>query len=411
MRIGLITGEYPPMQGGVGDFTHELAHALMELGHEVAVITSSGVAGHAADSPIRIEAIVPKWTRAGWRIIADTARRLDLDVLNIQYEPAAYAMQVGINLFPWWYRRQPNHSPVVTTFHDLLVPYLFPKAGRLRWKVVEFLARRSDAVIVTNEEDRLTLVASNLQPLTSNFQPPTSNLQLPTSNLQPPISNLHLIPIGSNIPPSLPLDFDRNRERARWGAGENDWLAAYFGFLGMSKGGLTLMRSIGLLVNDGLPARLLLIGGRTGSSDPTNAQYAAEVDRALASLGLHDRVRYTGYVDPMQVTMAMAAADVIALPYADGVSFRRGSLMAALAHGKAIVTTRPRVAIPQLIDDENCVLVVPEDVGALAAGIRRVMVEPGLRARLEAGARDLAQRFTWDKIAARTADVYRGVMR
>ena len=30
MRIGLITGEYPPMQGGVGAFTHELAHALVE---------------------------------------------------------------------------------------------------------------------------------------------------------------------------------------------------------------------------------------------------------------------------------------------------------------------------------------------------------------------------------------------
>ena len=47
--------------------------------------------------------------------------------------------------------------PIVSTFHDLLVPYLFPKAGPLRWKVVEYLARRSDAVIVTNEEDRARL--------------------------------------------------------------------------------------------------------------------------------------------------------------------------------------------------------------------------------------------------------------
>jgi len=40
MRIGLITGEYPPMQGGVGDFTHELGKALAALGHEVHVLTS-----------------------------------------------------------------------------------------------------------------------------------------------------------------------------------------------------------------------------------------------------------------------------------------------------------------------------------------------------------------------------------
>ncbi|HLF27858.1 MAG TPA: glycosyltransferase family 4 protein [Anaerolineae bacterium] len=387
MRIGLITGEYPPLQGGVGDFTRELARALVELGHQVVVITSSQV-GVQEDSPaIRVEAIVPKWTRTCWRLIAEAAQRLELDVLNLQYEPAAYAMQVGVNLFPWWYRRQPNPSPVVTTFHDLLVPYLFPKAGRLRWKVVEFLARHSQAVIVTNAEDLLTL-----------------------TNLQLPISNLHLIPIGSNIYPVLPPGFDRDRERRRRGASANDWLIAYFGFLSMSKGGLTLLRAIGLLLNDGLPARLLLIGGRTGSSDPANAAYAAEVDRALSSLGLRDRVQSTGYVDPAQVSTALAAADVIALPYADGVSFRRGSLMAALAHGKAIVTTWPRVQLPELVDGENCLLVGAEDAAALAAGIRRVLAEPGLRARLEAGALDLARQFTWDKIAARTTDVYSGVV-
>jgi glycosyltransferase involved in cell wall biosynthesis len=179
----------------------------------------------------------------------------------------------------------------------------------------------------------------------------------------------------------------------------------------MSKGGLALMRAIGLMVNHGLPARLVLIGGGTGSSDPANAQYAEEVKTTVSRLGLTDRVRYTGFVDAGQVTLAMTAADVVALPYADGVSFRRGSLMAALAHGKAIVTTRPRVYLPELIDGENCVLVPPEDAGALSDGIRRVLMVPGLRARLEAGARELSRQFTWDKIAARTADVYRGVAR
>ena len=388
MRIGLITGEYPPLHGGVGDFTREVARALAALNHEVAILTSARLSGSISETGIRVEAVVPNWNRSCWRALAGASRRLGLEVLNIQYEPAAYAMQAGINLFPWWYRRQPRPVPVVTTFHDLLVPYLFPKAGPLRRKIVEFLARHSQAVIVTNEEDRLAL-----------------------SNLQPPVSNLQLIPIGSNIRPALPPDFDSRRERARWGARPGDWLAAYFGFLSMSKGGLTLMRAIGLLVRDGLPARLLLIGGRTGASDPTNAGYAAEVDRALGSLGLHERVAFTGYLDPARVTTALAAADVVALPYADGASFRRGSLMAALAHGKAVVTTRPRVRLPDLVDGENCLLVAPDDASALAAAIRRVMAEPGLRARLEAGALDLSRQFTWDKIAARTAEVYRGVAR
>ena len=386
MKIGLITGEYPPQQGGVGDFTRELGRALLGLGHEVVVITSSR-AKQPADSPVAVERIVPNWSRACWPVIAEAAGRLKLDVLNIQYEPVAYSMKVGINLFPWWYKRQARSVPVVTTFHDLLVPYLFPKAGLLRWKIVELLARHSRAVIVSNEEDRLMLAGSDRKP---------------------PFSNLRLVPIGSNIQPSAPPGFNRDQERARWGAGKSDWLIAYFGFLNMSKGGLTLLRAVGLLVNDRLPARLLLVGGRTGSSDPTNAQYALEVEQTVSRLGLTERTRYTGYVDPVQVTAAMAASDVIALPYADGVSFRRGSLMAALVHGKAIVTTRPRVKLPHLIDSENCVMVVPEDPGALSFGIRRVMTEPGLRARLEEGARRLAREFTWDKIAAQTVEVYVG---
>ena len=41
MKIGLITGEYPPQQGGVGDFTRELARALIAAGHEAQVVTGS----------------------------------------------------------------------------------------------------------------------------------------------------------------------------------------------------------------------------------------------------------------------------------------------------------------------------------------------------------------------------------
>jgi glycogen synthase len=43
MRIGLITGEYSPDQGGVGDFTRELGKALAALSHDVHVITGISI--------------------------------------------------------------------------------------------------------------------------------------------------------------------------------------------------------------------------------------------------------------------------------------------------------------------------------------------------------------------------------
>jgi hypothetical protein len=39
MRIGLITGKYPPGQGGVVNFTREIGKALAALSHDAHVIT------------------------------------------------------------------------------------------------------------------------------------------------------------------------------------------------------------------------------------------------------------------------------------------------------------------------------------------------------------------------------------
>jgi glycosyltransferase involved in cell wall biosynthesis len=390
MKIGLITGEYPPMQGGVGDFTRELARALAQQGHAVHVITGTGAGD---DDGVRAHRLIKSWGVGCWRRIAAVVRQQQLDVLNIQYEPAAYAMQVGVNFLPSRYARRLIKAPIVTTYHDLLMPYLFPKAGPLRWKVVEYLARRSDAVIVTNEEDRLRL----------------SNLQLPTSNLQPPISNLHLIPIGSNILPAQADVLDVAAERERWRIGPDEFAVGYFGFLNLSKGGEALMQALRLLLDQRLPARLILVGSRIGASDPTNAAYAAQVEALIEALDLKDHVSATGYLDAGSVSRALLACDVLALPYVDGASVRRGSLMAAIAHGRPIVTTEPRYPIEGLTAGESAIYVPPNDPPALAQALKRVLLDPALRARLAQAAREAAKLYTWDRIAAKTLEVFRAV--
>jgi glycosyltransferase involved in cell wall biosynthesis len=385
MNIGLITGEFPPDQGGVGDFTDRLAHALTDLGHGVHVITSSSEAsdlepatsGPASQtSKLTVHRAIEHWRFGCWREILRLSRRHDLDALNIQYQAAAYDMHPTINLVP---RRQ-RRPPVVVTFHDLKVPYLFPKAGPLRRWVVHLLARRADSVIVTNREDELRLSA-----------------------LKPRIANLTRIPIGSNIPSALPPGYDRAAERARWGIAPDDVLIGYFGFLNQSKGGEELIETLGLLVEQGLPAHLLKIGGRVGTSDPTNRAYADSVDCLIADRGLQERVHWTGYLPPRRVSASLCATDVCVLPYRDGVSFRRGSLLACLAHGRAVITTHPAVPLPEVRDGESMLLVEPESATALAQAVIQLAGSPTLQARLEAGAEELATHFRWDTIAQRTA--------
>ncbi len=382
MRIGLISGEYPPDQGGVGDFTRELGRALADLGHEVHVLTGVLRGGEQAPRPVPQAPLVHRrmqgWGWGCWGQVLELARELDLEVLNVQYQAAAYGMHPGINFVP---HRQ-ERPPVVVTFHDLKVPYLFPKAGPLRWWVVRVLARRADSVIVTNREDYLRLETEML------------------------LDSLNLIPIGSNIPP-LPLsDYDRHAERGRWGVGPDDLLLGYFGFLNASKGGEELMRALALLVERGLPAHLLMIGGRVGSSDPTNRAYARRVEALITDLGLEERVHWTGYSRPRAVSAGLLATDVCVLPYRDGVSFRRGTLHACLAHGRAVVTTRPAIPLAEARDGENMLLVEPRDPTGLADAIARLATDPALRARLEVGAETLAAEFTWERIARQTVALF-----
>lgn len=373
------------MQGGVGDYTREIGLALRDLGCEVHVATST------TGGPVpglTVYPVVERWNWGSWSRLLELIRRTEPAVVHVQYQAAAFAMHPAINLWPRRLRLTGAGRPrSAVTFHDLKVPYLFPKAGRLRRWVVNELARVSDAAITTNRED-----FENLKP----------ELALPPT----------LIPIGSNITPSLPDGYDRDRERARWGAGPDDLLLCFFGFVNDRKGVDTLLHALQRL--DSGPQKignpqLLFVGGQTGTSDPTNVAYLAQIETLIDQLGLAHRVHWTGFVPAEQVTASFLAADLCVLPFRDGVSFLHGTLHAALAHGAPILTTQPRVPLPELVNRENIFLVPPEDPQALAEAIVLLAADPDLRHRLGTGAQNLSERFRWDKIAAQTLDLYRAI--
>jgi glycosyltransferase involved in cell wall biosynthesis len=107
-----------------------------------------------------------------------------------------------------------------------------------------------------------------------------------------------------------------------------------------------------------------------------------------------------------EVSASLEAVDVCVLPYRDGVSLRHGSLHACLAHGRPVVTTQPSVETPELRDGENMLLAPAEDIDTLADSVARLVNNAELRAQLEKGALALATEFTWDHIAARTAEFF-----
>jgi glycosyltransferase involved in cell wall biosynthesis len=135
----------------------------------------------------------------------------------------------------------------------------------------------------------------------------------------------------------------------------------------------------------------------------------------IAEYHLRDYVHWTDFVGQEEVSAYLTASDVAVLPYRDGASYRRGSLMAVLAHGLPIVTTEPHPSmvsgiLPRLENGRNAVLVPRGDPIALAQGVVRIMNDARLAARLRQGAQAVAAAFTWDSIAQRTLAFYQRVL-
>jgi glycosyltransferase involved in cell wall biosynthesis len=378
MRIGIVTGEYPPMQGGVGAYSQILAKTFAQQGHSVYVLSD-----HRAREDhknIDLTNTVTKWRFGELRAINRWASANRLDVISFQFETAAYAMSPWVHFLPNIVR----HTPVVTTFHDLLPPYLFPKAGGLRDWIVMRLARSSAGVIATNHEDMQRLE------------------HLPFAKI---------IPIGSNILTPTPSNFNRAEWRHKSGADGKDFLLAYFGFINRSKGVDILLTAVARLRESGCQIKLVMIGGRIGSSDPTNTLYANEIDSLITKLNLQNAIHWAGFVEASQVSNYLEACDVVVLPYRDGASYRRGSLMAAIQHGCAIVTTEPSVNIPVFSNGENMALVPRDDHMEVAGAVQQLINAPVAIQRLRDGAKSLRTLFDWGTIAKNYVSFFEVVVR
>lgn len=390
MKVCLLAGEFPPLIGGVADYTAHLARSLHERGLAVAVITSAAARPLREVYPFVVHPVMPHWGIGAWPRLDAVLRAERPDIVHIQYQTAAFGMSRSLHFLPWWLRRRGYQA--VTTFHDLLPPYLFPKAGRVRAWVVAHLARSSDAVVAITEEDFIGL----------------------QQMLDGRSALLRAIPIGSNIlPPAEEMtDDERRARRAALGVGPEDFLLAYFGLLNRSKGLETLLEALARLRSEA-PARLVVIGGDPGASDRTNIATRRWFLRELEARRLIEAVSVTGHVAAQEVSKYLQAADVCVLPYRDGASLRRGSLMAALVHGCAIVTTTPMAQapatplLPRLEDGRQALLVPPGDAAALARALQRLWAQPALRRGLQEEARSFAHAFAWEGIAAATEGLYR----
>jgi alpha-1,3-rhamnosyl/mannosyltransferase len=132
-----------------------------------------------------------------------------------------------------------------------------------------------------------------------------------------------------------------------------------------------------------------------------------ELRPRIAALARSGRVRSLGYVPESLRTPLLAGARAFVYPSLyEGFGWPP---LEAMACGAPVITSNVS-SLPEVVG-EAALLVDPLDVGGLAAGIRRLWHDEGLRADLRTRGLARASRFTWDTTARLTLEVYAEAMR
>jgi len=158
----------------------------------------------------------------------------------------------------------------------------------------------------------------------------------------------------------------------------------------------------GLLRTRGVTARFVLVG----EPDPDNPG-AVPLDqlRAWQADGL---VEWWGQRKDVPAILASAAVFCLPTRYGEGIP---KSLLEAAAAGLALVATDAPGSRELIRDGENGLLTPPGDVTALAAAVERLLLQPALRERLGAAAREtVARGFSVEQVCRETLAVYREVL-
>lgn len=217
-----------------------------------------------------------------------------------------------------------------------------------------------------------------------------------------PSDKVHLIPHGIDMAEYAPVSAaDKVAKRRALGLPEDKMIATYTGRLIEGKGLETLLEAMTSLADLG-QLHLVLVGSGSGQVISIEEKLRKDVNEGP----LNGRVTFTGRVD--NVPTHLQASDIFVFPTLDEALGM--SAVEAQACGLPAVASRTG-GVPDIIDDgQTGFLVPPGQAAPLAAGIRALVADSGLRQRFAISARaNTMQRFALRTMVTRYADLFRAL--
>ncbi len=396
MRILVLSHLYPSSADPTaGTFVHEQVSALIELGHDVRVVSPKGLAPPllkrwaryrdvpGADRVEGVPVLYPRkitlpggrlghWNGESMRMaiagpLARVRGRWPFDVIHAHMlVPDGWAAaRVGARL----------GVPVLATAHRADVLDVPARGGAQRTQVEQAVAGVDQIVAVSRA------------------------MKAACDGLATPKRPVAVVPNGADTRVFFPRD--RAEARHRLGLPHDGRIITFVGVLTPRKGIDTLIEAMGILVRTGT-APVLVIAGIGELRD--------RLESRARELGILDRVRFVGKVAHDDVAWWMAAGDVFCLP-----SLSEGLptvVCEAMACGRAVVATAVD-GTPEIVDDgATGLLVAPRDAPVLATALERLLDDDALRLRFEAEALTRARStYTWAANAKAHVGLYEAIAR
>lgn len=286
------------------------------------------------------------------RDLLAVVRRLDRrTIVHVQYPLLAWRTSALPVLLLLWLRLR-GHRSIVLTIHE------FSRAHWARRLVCMVLARLATTLLSTSQ-----IEAASLSQRLDSRRP------------------IEVVPIASNISVASPSAPVTQREGI-----------VYFGLLAPEKGLEQFFEIVAPWMNGETPVTVV------GSVVPGHETW---LDALKAC---HGQVRFRHSLSSDGVSAALRRAIVAVLPYPDGISERRGSALAALAHGLQVVSTRGLATTAEL--SSVCHLV--DGIEPARACIARLLNDTSSHIDAAAIGAYIESR-SWQAIALRHAQLYRSL--
>lgn len=360
-RWHLLTGEYPPQPGGVSDYTALVAAGLADAGAEVHVWAPPAAAPTPTVAGVTVHREAGRWSPADLKGVGG-----GLDAcpgprrLLVQYTPSSWGYKsLNFAFGPWLRRRQALGDEIWLMVHeayytgkvfDKPIRWILPLAHRLMMR--ETLAASTRAFVSTPRYEKL------LRPWERGGRRPITWLPIPST-----------IPVVEDAAGVAAL-----RRRL---APEGQSIVGSFGTFG---GPIrTMLRAALVPLLSDHPERIGLLLGRGGKA------FAEEILAAHPALA--GRIVAPGGLEAGATSLHIQACDLLLQPFHDGVCARRTSMMAAISHGAATVTTLGPITEPVWTETACTVAVPAEDLPAFLRGGEALLADPTRRAALGRSAR------------------------